>query len=95
MKSLIPLFFLCSISPGFAAVTVFTTVGHPAINADADTRMVFLDAPDQQQNAMFGQLSNNPEVLRRLPCGLQQISAEQQQQLVEAWRGVIAARRLG
>ncbi|QXR31237.1 TIGR03757 family integrating conjugative element protein [Enterobacter hormaechei] len=96
MKSLIPLFFLCSISPGFAAVTVFTTVGHPAINADADTRMVFLDAPDQQQNAMFGQLSNNPEAAAQAAkSGLQQISAEQQQQLVEAWRGVIAAWKLG
>ncbi len=96
MKSLIPLFFLCSISPGFAAITVFTTSNHPAINADADTRIVFLDAPDRQQNAMFGQLSSEPVAAAQdAKSGLQRMSADQQQQLVEAWRGVIAAWKLG
>lgn len=96
MKLLIPLLFICSIFPSFAAITVFTTAGHPAINADADTRMVFLDAPDRQQNVMFGQLSSEPGAATQdAKSVLQRMNVEQEHQLVEAWRGVIAAWKLG
>lgn len=96
MKALLPLVLMLLASPTFAAITVFTTANHPAINADANTRVVFLDAPDRQQNAMFGQFSSDPaRAAQEAKSGLQQMSAEQQQQIVEAWQGVIAAWKLG
>ncbi|WP_455851722.1 TIGR03757 family integrating conjugative element protein [Pantoea endophytica] len=96
MKALLPLVLMLLASPTFAAITVFTTANHPAINADATTRVIFLDAPDRQQDAILGQFnSDSIRAAHEAESGLQQMSAEQQQQIVEAWRGVIAAWKLG
>lgn len=92
MKALLPFVLLLLASPTFAAITVFTTANHPAINANANTRVVFLDAPERQQDAILGQFNSDPtHAAQEAKSGLQQISAEQQQQIVEAWQGVIAA----
>ncbi|WP_264273348.1 TIGR03757 family integrating conjugative element protein [Duffyella gerundensis] len=96
MKALLPLVLMLLASPTFAAITVFTTANHPAINADSETRVIFLDAPDRLQNAMFGQFSSDPSSAEKeAKSGLQRMSIEQQQQIVEAWQGVIAAWKLG
>lgn len=96
MRALLPLVLILLASPTFAAITVFTTVNHPAINTDANTRVIFLDAPDRQQDAILGQFNSDPALAaQEARNGLQQMSVEQQQQIVEAWRGVIAAWKLG
>lgn len=96
MKALLPFALMLLASPTFAAITVFTTANHPAINANANTRVVFLDAPDRQQDAILGQFNSEPvHAAQEAKSGLQQMSAEQQQQIVEAWRGVIVAWKLG
>lgn len=96
MKALLPLVLMLLASPTFAAITVFTTANHPAINADTNTRVVFLDAPDRLQEAILGQFNSDPaRAAQEAKSGLQQMRAEQQQQIVEAWRGVIAAWQLG
>lgn len=96
MKALLPLVLMLLASPTFAAITVFTTANNPAINADTNTRVVFLDAPDRLQEAILGQFNSDPaRSAQEAKSGLQQMSAEQQQQIVEAWRGVIAAWKLG
>lgn len=96
MKALLPLVLMLLASPTFATITVFTTANHPAINADANVRVVFLDAPDLQQDAILGQFnSDSIRAAHEAKSGLKQMSVEQQQQIVEAWRGVIAAWKLG
>lgn len=96
MKALLPLVLMLLASPTFAAITVFTTANHPAINADTNTRVVFLDAPDRLQEAILGQFNSDPaRAAQEAKSSLQQMRAEQQQQIVEAWRGVIAAWKLG
>ncbi len=45
---------------------------------------------------MFGQLSSEPAAATQdAKSGLQRMNVEQEHQLVEAWRGVIAAWKLG
>lgn len=96
MKALLPLVLMLLASPTFAAITVFTTAIHPVINADTNTRVVFLDDPDRLQEAILGQFNSDPaRAAQEAKSGLQQMRAEQQQQIVEAWRGVIAAWKLG
>lgn len=96
MKALLPLVLMLLASPNFAAITVFTTANHPPINADTNTHVIFFDAPDRQQDVMFGQFSGDPSSAEKeAKSHLQQMSAEQQQQIIDAWRGVIAAWKLG
>ncbi|EBS8016397.1 TIGR03757 family integrating conjugative element protein [Salmonella enterica subsp. enterica serovar Thompson] len=84
-------------APSFASIAVYTDRHHPPINVSPDTRVVYLDAADQQQQNMFGPLAKDPVQAERQAQSVIQAAdwAHQQRTLVQAYQGVIQAWQLG
>ncbi|WP_079902629.1 TIGR03757 family integrating conjugative element protein [Salmonella enterica] len=83
-------------APSFASIAVYTDRHHPPINVSADTRVVYLDAAEQQQN-MFGTLAKDPVQAEHQAQSVIHAAGWSQQQaaLVQAYQGLIQAWQLG
>ncbi|EAX6828131.1 TIGR03757 family integrating conjugative element protein [Salmonella enterica] len=81
----------------FASIAVYTDRHHPPINVSPDTRVVYLDAADQQQQNMFGPLAKTPVLAERQALSVIHAADWSQQQvaLVQAYQGLIQAWQLG
>lgn len=80
-----------------AAMVVYTDHTHPPAGVNGDTRVVWLDAPEQLQQSLFGSLSSDPrEAERRAQAVIHSAGWQQkQQELAQAYRGLLQAWRLG
>lgn len=89
---LIPLLFFPLFSP---AAVVFTDSHHPPQHAD-NHQVVYLDAPEQLQAQFFGELPADPAEAGRVVKTRMQSPAwsRMQQQLIQAYQGVLRAYRL-
>ena len=80
-----------------AATVVFTDAQHPPLNLTVDTEVVWLDGPDRLQQAIFGDLSSDPQ---QAALQAQQIIqspdwARKQAQIAAAYRQVVHAWEIG
>ncbi|ENP1270522.1 TIGR03757 family integrating conjugative element protein [Salmonella enterica] len=84
-------------APSFASVAVYTDRHHPPINVSPDTRVVYLDAAEQQQQNMFGPLAQDPAQAEHQAQSVIHAAGWPQQQaaLVQAYQGLIQAWQLG
>ena len=83
--------------PVFAETVVYTDSQHPAVNLSPDSRVIMLDAPQQLQQKIFGELPADHVQSKAIAQQIMQ-SAEwqqQQQQLATAYSGVVHAWELG
>ena len=94
-----PLLFFSLLIPirVMAGTVVFTDAQHPPLNLTADTEVVWLDGPDRLQQAIFGDLSSDPQ-----QAGLQAQQVIQspdwprkQAQIASAYRQVVHAWEIG
>ncbi|HFW3091281.1 TPA: TIGR03757 family integrating conjugative element protein [Salmonella enterica subsp. enterica serovar Reading] len=80
-----------------AAMVVYTDHAHPPVGVTGDTRVVWLDAPEQLQQSLFGSLTSDPkEAGRRAQAVIHSAGWQQKQaELAQAYRGLLQAWRLG
>ncbi|ENB7844758.1 TIGR03757 family integrating conjugative element protein [Salmonella enterica subsp. enterica serovar Newport] len=78
-------------------MVVYTDHAHPPAGVTGDTRVVWLDAPEQLQQSLFGSLASAPKEAERQAqvvihsAGWQQKQAE----LAQAYRGLLQAWQMG
>lgn len=92
------LFFSVLLSaPALAATVVYTDSQHPPVNLTPDTQVVWLDGPDRLQTQFFGALPDDPvQAEAQVRAVLQSPDWQaHQQQIAEAYRGIVHARELG
>lgn len=80
-----------------AAMVVYTDHAHPPAGVTGDTSVVWLDAPEQLQQSLFGSLSSVPKEAERQAQAVIHSAGWQQKQieLAQAYRGLLQAWRLG
>ncbi|ECW0109296.1 TPA: TIGR03757 family integrating conjugative element protein [Salmonella enterica subsp. enterica serovar Typhimurium] len=80
-----------------AAMVVYTDHVHPPAGVTGDIRVVWLDAPEQLQQSLFGALSSDPkEAERRAQAVIHSAGWQQKQiELARAYQGLLQAWRLG
>ncbi|HEC8924907.1 TPA: TIGR03757 family integrating conjugative element protein [Salmonella enterica subsp. enterica serovar Stanley] len=78
-------------------MVVYTDHAHPPTGVTGDTRVVWLDAPEQLQQSLFGSLTSNPKEAERQAQAVIHSAGWQQKQteLVQAYRGLLQAWSLG
>jgi integrating conjugative element protein (TIGR03757 family) len=83
--------------PVLAATVVYTDSQHPPVNLTPDTQVVWLDGPDRLQTQFFGALPADPvQAEAQVRAVLQSPDWQvHQQQIAEAYRGIVHARELG
>ncbi|EOV1811423.1 TIGR03757 family integrating conjugative element protein [Salmonella enterica subsp. diarizonae serovar 18:I,v:z] len=83
--------------PSRAAMVVYTDHVHPPAGVTGDTRVVWLDAPEQLQQTLFGSLTSDPgEAERRAQAVIHSAGWQQKQsELAQAYRGLLKAWQLG
>lgn len=81
----------------FSATVVYTDYLHPPSSLTPQTQVVYLDAPQQISNSMFGTVSADPVQAQHQAQEI--ISSpdwqQKQNELIKAWQGVITAWHLG
>ncbi|MDK4219036.1 TIGR03757 family integrating conjugative element protein [Pantoea agglomerans] len=80
-----------------AGTVVFTDAQHPPLNLTADTEVVWMDGPDRLQQAIFGDLSSDPQ---QAALQAQQVIQSpdwprKQAQIAGAYRQVVHAWEIG
>ncbi|HFW1990530.1 TPA: TIGR03757 family integrating conjugative element protein [Salmonella enterica subsp. enterica serovar Saintpaul] len=80
-----------------AAMVVYTNHVHPPTGMTGDTRVVWLDAPEQLQQSLFGSLTSAPgEAERRAQAVIHSAGWQQKQAvLAQAYRGLLQAWQMG
>ncbi|HGA5461240.1 TPA: TIGR03757 family integrating conjugative element protein [Salmonella enterica subsp. diarizonae serovar 50:k:z35] len=80
-----------------AAMVVYTDHAHPPAGVTGDTRVVWLDAPEQLQQSLFGSLASDPkEAERRAQAVIHSAGWQQKQaELAQAYRGLLQAWQMG
>lgn len=80
-----------------AGIVVYTDHAHPPSGVTSDTRVVWLDAPEQLQQSLFGYLTSDPgEAERRAQAVIHSVGWQQKQaELAQAYRGGLQAWSLG
>ncbi|HGA5965071.1 TPA: TIGR03757 family integrating conjugative element protein [Salmonella enterica subsp. enterica serovar Java] len=80
-----------------AAMVVYTDHAHPPAGVTGDTRVVWLDAPEQLQQSLFGSLTSDPrEAERRAQAVIHSAGWQQKQaELAQAYRGLLQAWQMG
>ena len=80
-----------------AGTVVFTDAQHPPLNLNADTEVVWLDGPDRLQQAIFGNLSSDPEQAAQQAQQVIQSPdwPRKQAQIAGAYRQVVHAWEIG
>lgn len=80
-----------------ADVVLYTDRHHPPLDNDPQISVVWLDAPDTVQQQIFGNLAIEPDKAGRQAKALPQSPhwVRQQEQIVNAWQGVLKAWQLG
>lgn len=80
-----------------AGMVVYTDHAHPPSGVTGDTRVVWLDAPEQLQQSLFGSLTSDPgEAERRAQKVIHSAGWEKKQaELAQAYRGLLQAWSLG
>ncbi|EBW6041159.1 DUF1525 domain-containing protein, partial [Salmonella enterica subsp. enterica serovar Oranienburg] len=75
--------------PSRAGMVVYTDHAHPPSGVTGDTRVVWLDAPEQLQQSLFGSLTSDPgEAERRAQKVIHSAGWQKKQaELVQAYRG--------
>ncbi|ECC3298005.1 TIGR03757 family integrating conjugative element protein [Salmonella enterica subsp. enterica] len=75
-----------------AATVVYTDSHHPPLNA-ASSQVVYLDAPDTVQRQLFGELPVDPVQAAQVAKSIIQSPGwqQKQQQITQAYRGVLQA----
>lgn len=83
--------------PSQAGMVVYTDHAHPPSGGTGDTRVVWLDAPEQLQQSLFGSLTSDPgEAERRAQKVIHSAGWQKKQaELVQAYRGLLQAWSLG
>lgn len=83
--------------PSRAAMVVYTDHAHPPAGVTGDTRVVWLDAPEQLQQSLFGSLTSDPKDAERRAQAVIHSAGWQQKQaeLAQAYRGLLKAWQLG
>ncbi|EAB9446461.1 TIGR03757 family integrating conjugative element protein [Salmonella enterica subsp. diarizonae] len=78
-------------------MVVYTDHVHPPSGEVGDTRVVWLDAPEQLQQSLFGSLTSDPkEAERRAQAVIHSAGWQQKQaELAQAYRGLLQAWSLG
>ncbi|WP_416776436.1 TIGR03757 family integrating conjugative element protein [Xenorhabdus budapestensis] len=86
-----------TVSAGHAKTVVYTDSQHPPVNFSPDTRIVWLDAAEQQQQKIFAYLSADPQQAAiQAQTVLQSPQWHQQEQrFTEAYRAVVQAWQSG
>ncbi|PHM28135.1 TIGR03757 family integrating conjugative element protein [Xenorhabdus innexi] len=87
-----------SMAGGVGADTVvYTDRQHPPLNLTPDSRVVWLDGAEQQQQTRFADLSPDPQLAAMQAQAILQSPRwhQQVQQLMTAWRDVVGAWQLG
>ncbi|MFB6328546.1 TIGR03757 family integrating conjugative element protein [Pantoea deleyi] len=94
-----PLLFFTLLIPiqVMAGTVVFTDAQHPPLNPTADTEVVWLDGPDRLQQAIFGDLSSDPQQAALQAQQVIQSSdwPQKQAQIASAYRQVVHAWEIG
>lgn len=80
-----------------AAMVVYTDHAHPPAGVTGDTRVVWLDAPEQLQKSLFGSLTSDPKDAERRAQAVIHSAGWQQKQaeLAQAYRGLLQAWQVG
>ncbi|WP_237385460.1 TIGR03757 family integrating conjugative element protein [Xenorhabdus sp. Sc-CR9] len=80
-----------------AKTVVYTDRQHPPLNLTPDSRVVWLDGAEQQQQTRFADLSPDPQLAAMQAQAILQSPRwhQQAQQLITAWRDVVGAWQLG
>ncbi|HFE7434981.1 TIGR03757 family integrating conjugative element protein [Salmonella enterica] len=80
-----------------AAMVVYTDHAHPPAGVTGDTRVVWLDAPEQLQQSLFGSLASAPKEAERQAQAVIHSAGWQQKQaeLAQAYRGLLQAWQMG
>lgn len=80
-----------------AGMVVYTDHAHPPSGGTGDTRVVWLDAPEQLLQSLFGTLTSDPgEAERRAQAVLHSAGWEKKQtELAQAYQGLLQAWSLG
>lgn len=83
--------------PSRAAMVVYTDHAHPPAGVTGDTRVVWLDAPEQLQQSLSGSLTSDPKDAERRAQAVIHSAGWQQKQaeLAQAYRGLLQAWQLG
>ncbi|MEY5215386.1 TIGR03757 family integrating conjugative element protein [Salmonella enterica subsp. enterica serovar Corvallis] len=83
--------------PSRASMVVYTDHVHPPAGVTGDTRVVWLDAPEQLQQSLFGSLASAPKEAERQAQAVIHSAGWQQKQaeLAQAYRGLLQAWLLG
>ncbi|EEB8091436.1 TIGR03757 family integrating conjugative element protein [Salmonella enterica] len=83
--------------PSRAEMVVYTDHAHPPSGVTGDTRVVWLDAPEQSMQSLFDKLPADPkEAERRAQAVLHSAGWEKKQaELAQAYRGLLQAWSLG
>ena len=94
-----PLLFFSLLIPiqAMAGTVVFTDAQHPPLKLTAETEVVWLDGPDRLQQAIFGDLSSDPQ---QAALQAQQVIhspdwPRKQAQIASAYRQVVHAWEIG
>lgn len=87
----------CAAISAQAATVVYTDSQHPPTGLEAGHQVVYLDAPDVIQRDVFGELSADPRQAEQQAKAVLQSPDWQQkeQQIAQAYQGVIQAYSLG
>lgn len=83
--------------PSRAAMVVYTDHAHPPAGVTGDARVVWLDAPEQLQQSLFGSLTSDPgDAERRAQAVIHSAGWQQKQsELAQAYQGLLKAWQLG
>ncbi|EBI7230373.1 TIGR03757 family integrating conjugative element protein [Salmonella enterica] len=83
--------------PSRAEMVVYTDHVHPPSREEGDTRVVWLDAPEQSMQSLFGNLPADPrEAERRAQAVIHSAGWEKKRtELAQAYRGLLQAWSLG
>ncbi|EFS2651874.1 TIGR03757 family integrating conjugative element protein [Salmonella enterica] len=80
-----------------ATMVVYTDHAHPPAGVTGDTRVVWLDAPEQLQQSLFGSLASDPKDAERQAQAVIHSAGWQQKQteLAKAYQGLLQAWQMG
>ncbi|HFZ9110924.1 TPA: TIGR03757 family integrating conjugative element protein [Salmonella enterica subsp. diarizonae serovar 50:k:z35] len=80
-----------------ATMVVYTDHAHPPAGVTGDTHVVWLDAPEQLQQSLFGTLASAPKDAERQAQAVIHSSGWQKKQaeLAQAYRGLLQAWQMG
>ncbi|EJH8995732.1 TIGR03757 family integrating conjugative element protein [Salmonella enterica] len=78
-------------------MVVYTDHAHPPAGVTGDTQVVWLDAPEQLQQSLFGSLASDPKEAERQANTVIHSAVWQQKQaeLAQAYRGLLQAWKMG